>query len=159
CRARNAARSGPCATVRGARTGSPRAKHTQIAGKTRWRSGSVSGPVSGRVSARVSAQFREARPARLRIIDAMPALAELDPTRADALQDVVPEPEAAAEVTEAPSAELSTQGAVPDVDANGNAIEPGQTASEQAFGDKPTAQSGQIDGGMFIPTEYQAACF
>ena len=88
----------------------------------------------------------------------MPALAELDPTRADALQDVVPEPEAVAEATEAPAAEMSTEGAVPDVDATGAAVEPGKTASEQAFGDKPTAQSGQIDGGMFQPEEYQAAC-
>lgn len=89
----------------------------------------------------------------------MPALAELDPTHADALQDIAPElsaePEAAAE---APASEASVEGAVPDVDAAGNVVEPGQTASEQAFGDKPTAQSGQIDGGMFQPEEYQAAC-
>jgi len=88
----------------------------------------------------------------------MPALAELDPTRADALQDVVPEPEAVAEATEAPAAEATAEGAVPDVDANGTVVEPGKTASEQAFGDKPTAQSGQMDGGMFTPEEYQAAC-
>ena len=88
----------------------------------------------------------------------MPALAELDPTRADALQDVVPEPEAVAEATEAPAAEVATEGAVPEVDATGAVVEPGKTASEQAFGDKPTAQSGQIDGGMFQPEEYQAAC-
>jgi hypothetical protein len=88
----------------------------------------------------------------------MPALAELDPTHADVLQDIAPEPEAAAEIAEAPTAEASVQGAVPDVDAAGNVVEPGQTASEQAFGDKPTAQSGQIDGGMFQPEEYQAAC-
>jgi hypothetical protein len=94
----------------------------------------------------------------MRIIDAMPALAELDPTRADALQDVLPHPEAAAEVTEAPAGGMSAEGAVPDVGPNGQVVEPGKTASEQAFGDKPTAQSGEIDGGMFVPEEYQAAC-
>ena len=88
----------------------------------------------------------------------MPALAELDPTHADVLQDIAPEPEAAAEIAEAPAAEASVEGAVPDVDAAGNVVEPGQSASEQAFGDKPTAQSGEIDGGMYQPEEYQAAC-
>jgi hypothetical protein len=55
-------------------------------------------------------------------------------------------PEVAAPEVAAPApAEL----AAPDV---------GATASEQAFGNKPTAESGQLDGGMFEPEEYQAAC-
>jgi len=36
--------------------------------------------------------------------------------------------------------------------------EGGETASEQAFGDKPTAQSGEVNGGMYEPEEYKAAC-
>ena len=58
-------------------------------------------------------------------------------------------------------AQFSSEGAVPDVasvSTDGVDVEPGQTASEQAFGDKPTAPSGQIDGGMYEPDEYQAAC-
>jgi hypothetical protein len=93
------------------------------------------------------------------MIEAMPALAELDPTLADALQATASEPVvAAAEAAEAAGGELSTEGAVPDVAGNGTQVEPGQTASEQAFGDKPTAQTGQTDGGMYRPEEYQAAC-
>src|ERR1043165_2902158 len=37
-------------------------------------------------------------------------------------------------------------------------LETGQTASEQAFGDKPTAASGEVDGGMYQPADYKAAC-
>src|SRR6185295_7550706 len=37
-------------------------------------------------------------------------------------------------------------------------LETGQTASEQAFGDKPTAASGEVDGGMYQPADYRAAC-
>src|SRR5262249_44559454 len=102
----------------------------------------------------------------------MLALADLDPTRAEALQDVAPQPEAAEpavaepDVAEVANAEISAEGpipevapeAAPDMAADGAAVEPGKTASEQAFGDKPTAQSGQTDGGMFEVEEYQAAC-
>lgn len=90
---------------------------------------------------------------------AMPALADLvDPLLAS--QEAAPAaPEVAEpEVAEAAAADASTQGAVPNVAENGAVIEPGESASEQAFGDKPTAQSGDIDGGMYSPAEYQAAC-
>jgi hypothetical protein len=80
----------------------------------------------------------------------------------EAAQEVAPEvaapaqPEVVAEAaTEAP---ISTEGAIPDVAADGAATEPGATASEQAFGDKPTKESSQIDGGMYEPEEYRAAC-
>lgn len=70
----------------------------------------------------------------------------------ESLQDVAPqEPELG-------EAQLSTQGEVPQVAGDGVATEPGKTASEQAFGAKPTAPTGQTDGGMFEPEEYQAAC-
>ncbi|HEY0194740.1 MAG TPA: hypothetical protein VGC42_26690 [Kofleriaceae bacterium] len=71
---------------------------------------------------------------------------EVAPEAEVATPEVAPE-EAAVEapIEEAPAQELA-------------APEAGETASEQAFGDKPTAQSGQIDGGMYEPEEYQAAC-
>jgi len=90
----------------------------------------------------------------------MPALAELDSKLVNASQEVAApafaEPEVAAAATE-----ISTAGTVPDVAANGAAVETGATASEQAFGDRPTevsGQSGQLDGGMFTPEQYRAAC-
>jgi len=60
----------------------------------------------------------------------------------------------AAAVEQAPAAEVPAVAVIGD----GAALQPGQTASEQAFGDKPTAQTGQVDGGMFHPDEYHAAC-
>lgn len=86
----------------------------------------------------------------------MPAL--VDPLLAS--QEAAPAPPEVAEpeVAEAPAADVSTQGVVPDVADNGAMLETGETASEQAFGDKPTAQSGETDGGMYSPDEYQAAC-
>ena len=89
----------------------------------------------------------------------MLALSDLDPTHADALQEIAPQTEAAEPaVAEAAEAQISTEGAVPEVAADGGAVEPGLTASEQAFGDKPTAASGEVDGGMYTPEEYQVAC-
>ena len=77
---------------------------------------------------------------------------DLAQSTAESLQDVAPpEPELA-------EAQLSTQGEVPQVAGDGVATEPGKTASEQAFGDKPTAATGQVNGGMYEPEEYQAAC-
>jgi hypothetical protein len=87
----------------------------------------------------------------------MPALADLDPLLASPEAAPAPPEVVEPEVTEA-AADVSTQGAVPDVADNGAVLEPGETASEQAFGDKPTAQSGDVDGGMYSPEEYQAAC-
>ncbi len=84
----------------------------------------------------------------------MPALlSELDQlTSADTAPEVAaPESEVASE------AAFSSKGAVPAV-GDGAAVEVGATASEQAFGDKPTATSGEIDGGMYEPDEYRAAC-
>ncbi|HET7505545.1 MAG TPA: hypothetical protein VFK02_31210 [Kofleriaceae bacterium] len=63
-----------------------------------------------------------------------------------------PEPEPAAA-----EAQFTSEGAAPEV-ADGSAVEPGQTASEQAFGDKPTANTGEVGGGMYAPDEYRAAC-
>jgi hypothetical protein len=98
--------------------------------------------------------LQEARGGSSRIIEAMLArqndLAHLltdDATQ----QEVATEQEAATEV------ELSSKGAIPEVE-EGLTTKVGETASEQAFGDKPTAQTGQIDGGMFEPEEYKAAC-
>jgi len=85
------------------------------------------------------------------------SLADLDPSLAS--QEVAPQPEVAEpQVAEAADAQFTSEGAVPDVAENGVAVEPGKTASEQAFGNKPTAEAGQIDGGMYEPHEYQAAC-
>jgi hypothetical protein len=83
----------------------------------------------------------------------MLAQAELEQlTPADAAQEVAPpQPEVASE------AAFSSEGAAPAV-GDGSAVDVGATASEQAFGDKPTAPSGQLDGGMFYPEEYRAAC-
>lgn len=88
----------------------------------------------------------------------MPALADLaDPLLAS--QEAAPAPPEVAEPEVADAAaDVSTQGAVPEVTDTGAVVEPGETASEQAFGDKPTAQSGEMDGGMYSPQEYQAAC-
>jgi hypothetical protein len=85
----------------------------------------------------------------------MPAL--LDPLLASHEAAPAPPEVAEPEVAEA-AADVSTQGTVPDVADNGAVVETGETASEQAFGDKPTAQSGETDGGMYSPEEYQAAC-
>lgn len=86
----------------------------------------------------------------------MPALAELDQLHAS--QEVAPQPEVAEPaVAEAPAAEVAPQGEVPAVAENGQIVEPGETASEQAFGDKPTKQSGEVDGGMFDPRDYRVA--
>jgi len=85
------------------------------------------------------------------------ALADLDP--ALAAQVAAPQPEVAApQVAEAAGAQFTAEGAVPQVAENGVAVEPGATASEQAFGNKSTAASGEIDGGMYEPEAYQAAC-
>jgi len=70
----------------------------------------------------------------------------------EAAPEVAPQTEAAA--TEA---QFSAEGPVPET--TGAAVEePGKTASEQAFGDKPTAQSGEVNGGMYEAEEYYAAC-
>ena len=65
----------------------------------------------------------------------MPALAELDSKLVNASQDVAAPAVAEPEVAEA-ATEISTAGTVPDVAANGAAVETGATASEQAFGDQ-----------------------
>jgi len=85
----------------------------------------------------------------------MPALAELEQVLAS--QEAAPATPEVAE-PEVAAAPAETAGAVPEVADNGAVVDPGETASEQAFGDKPTAQSGDIDGGMYSPAEYQAAC-
>jgi hypothetical protein len=69
----------------------------------------------------------------------------------EAAQDLAPPQQ------EAPAAqELSTEGAIPEVAEGGAAV--GATASEQAFGHKPTAPSGELGAGMFSPEDYQSAC-
>jgi hypothetical protein len=67
-------------------------------------------------------------------------------------------PETEAEVDTMAAQEVAQDGAIPAVSGDGGALEPGLSASDQAFGDKPTAQTGQVDGGMFHPDEYHAAC-
>jgi len=101
---------------------------------------------------RFPGRIQEARPVASRIIKAM--LRETDVENAtESLQDVAPpQPEAATAETQ-----FAAEGEVPQV-AEGAVPETGETASEQAFGDKPTAQAGDIDGGMYEPSEYQAAC-
>ena len=73
---------------------------------------------------------------------AVPDVAAPDVTAADVAAPEVADPDMAA----------------PEVTETGMVLEPGKTASEQAFGDKPTAPSGQVDGGLYEPDEYQAAC-
>jgi hypothetical protein len=80
---------------------------------------------------------------------AEPAIAEPAPEIAEAAA----EPEAA----EA-AAEVSAEGAVPDVVEAVAAPAPGQTASEQAFADKPTVDAGELDRGTYSPDAYRAAC-
>jgi hypothetical protein len=79
---------------------------------------------------------------------AEPAIAEPAPEVAEAAA----EPEAA----EAAS-EVAAEGAVPDV-AEAAVPEPGQTASEQAFADKPTVQAADLDRGTYSPEAYRDAC-
>jgi len=70
-----------------------------------------------------------------------------------------PQPEeASAEVTSAETAELSVEAALPAVAADIANDQNARTASELAFGGKPTAPSGEIIGGMYKPDEYEAAC-
>jgi hypothetical protein len=79
---------------------------------------------------------------------AEPAIAEPEPEVAEAAA----EPEAA----EAAS-EVAAEGAVPDV-AEAAVPEPGQTASEQAFADRPTVQAADLDRGTYSPEAYRDAC-
>jgi hypothetical protein len=77
---------------------------------------------------------------------------DLDQTATETSQDAAPPQQEA--ITDA---QFSSEGALPAV-GDGGTVAVGATASEQAFGDKPTAASGQIDGGMYEPHEYHAAC-
>jgi hypothetical protein len=86
----------------------------------------------------------------------MTAMPARETELAEATTDVAPEV-AAPEPEVAVEAQLQAEGAIPDV-ATGAITEPGETASEQAFGDKPTAQSGEVNGGLYEPEDYQAAC-
>jgi hypothetical protein len=88
----------------------------------------------------------------------MPALAEVDQLLASQEAALAEPAVADPEVAEAAGADVSNVGAIPDVAENGAVVEPGETASEQAYGDKPTAQSGEVDGGMYEPGNYRAAC-
>ncbi|HEX3474338.1 MAG TPA: hypothetical protein VHT91_04805 [Kofleriaceae bacterium] len=90
---------------------------------------------------------------------AEPAVAE--PAVADpAVTQPAPEvAEAAAEPEAAEAAaEVAAEGAVPDVVPAVAAAEPGQTASEQAFADKPTVQAADLDRGTYSPEAYRDAC-
>jgi len=76
-----------------------------------------------------------------------------DQATIEASREVAPPPQAEAEA----AAELSSEGAIPEVAvAEPGAVDPGLTASEQAFGTKPV--SAQTDAGMHHPEDYQAAC-
>lgn len=82
--------------------------------------------------------------------------AELEKLTAAPVQEVAPTPEESAEEAQA-AAELSSQGAIPEVAATTVAAATA-TASEQAFGDKPKAEAPQLDGGMHRPEDYRAIC-
>jgi hypothetical protein len=97
-------------------------------------------------------ETQEDRHARSRIIQAMPARELAEQLTPDVSQDIPP-PQA----QEAAGSEISTQGELPAVE-NGAIAEPGATASEQAFEHQPQADSGQLDGGVYHPDEYKAAC-
>lgn len=68
-----------------------------------------------------------------------------------------PQPEEAVS-TEPASGELSVEGALPAVAEDIAADQNAKTASELAFGGKPTAPTGEIIAGMYEPDEYEAAC-
>jgi hypothetical protein len=95
------------------------------------------------------AEVAEAEPAVAEPAIAEPAIAEPEPEVAE----VAAEPEAA----EA-AAEVAAEGALPEVAQAPVIQEPGKTASEQAFGDRPTAQAAELDRGTYSPRDYQAAC-
>jgi hypothetical protein len=88
---------------------------------------------------------------------AEPAVAEpvvAEPAVADA---AVAEPAAGGEIAEA-AAEVQAEGAVPEAVDPAAVVDPGQTASEQAFGAKPAAQDIDLSRGTYSPEDYQAAC-
>ncbi len=97
-------------------------------------------------------ETQEDRHGGSRIILAMPARELLEQLTPDATQDIPPPAQEAAT-----DAQFATEGDVPAVD-NGAIAEPGATASEQAFEQQPQADSGQLDGGVYHPDEYKAAC-
>jgi hypothetical protein len=103
-------------------------------------------------------------------VPAPPEAAVADPAAADpavagpeAAEPAIAEPapevaEAAAEPEAAEAAsEVAAEGAVPDV-AEAAVPEPGQTASEQAFADKPTVQAADLNRGTYSPEAYRDAC-
>lgn len=69
----------------------------------------------------------------------------------------VAEPAAESEVAEAAS-EVQAEGAVPDVVDPVAVVDPAQTASEQAFGDKPAPQNIDLSRGTYSPEDYRDAC-
>jgi hypothetical protein len=94
-------------------------------------------------------RLQEARGRSPRIIEAMLATdTELAKTVADAAEHqlLAPEPEAAVEG-------LTAEGPIPEPQTA--TADPGQTASEQAFGQKEPVH---IAEGMYTPAQYKAAC-
>lgn len=101
--------------------------------------------------------------------EAVPAPPEAEVAEPEAAEPAVAEPviaEPAPEVAEAAAepeaaeaaAEVSAEGAVPDIVEAIAAPEAGQTASEQAFGNKPTVDAAELDRGTYSPEAYLAAC-
>lgn len=91
-------------------------------------------------------------------VEPEPAVAEPEVVAEPAVAEpAVAEPAAAAEVAEA-AAEVQAEGAVPEAVDPAAVIDPGQTASEQAFGAKPAAQDIDLSRGTYSPEDYQAAC-
>jgi len=93
------------------------------------------------------------------------AEAAADPAVAEPAVAAVAEPEpevaeAAAEPEAAEAAqEVAAEADVPQVAEAAAAVpEPGQTASEQAFADKPTAPAADLDRGTYSPEAYRDAC-
>ncbi len=76
----------------------------------------------------------------------------------EAPHDVAHEPVTEEAPAPATDAELSAQGPIPEVTETGLVVEPGRTASEQAFGDAAVVSTGVIGAGMYEPDDYQAAC-
>jgi len=82
---------------------------------------------------------------------------DLDPNAVDASL-AAPEELAPAPQPAETDAQFSTEGALPAVSETGTEVEPGMTASEQAFDDAVVGDASTLGAGMYEPGDYQAAC-
>jgi hypothetical protein len=92
-------------------------------------------------------------------VEPEPVVAEPEVVAEPAVAEpAVAEPAADAEIAEA-AAEVKAEGAVPEVVDPVAVTEPGQTASEQAFGAQPAADTTiDLSKGTYSPEDYQEAC-